>query len=65
MNRYSINQQKPSYVPKEPKMTAEEYEEIMNQAYKEPDYLSPHDMDDRLDDEGYFIHKEDEPDDWD
>lgn len=66
MNRFMIsNRQKPPYyIPKEPKMTVEEYNEIMDQAYKEPDYLSPHDLDDRLDDHGGFIHKEDEPDDW-
>lgn len=65
MNRYSItNQQKPTYIPREPKMTAEEYEEIMDQAYKEPDYFSPHDLDSRLDDYGDFIHEEDKPDDW-
>lgn len=65
MNRFLIINQSNVYIPKEPKMTAEEYEEIMNSAYKEPDYLSPHYLDDRLDDEGYFIHKEDEPDEWD
>lgn len=53
------------YIPKEPKMTAEEYREIMDEVYKNPDYLSPHDFDSRLDDYGQFIHEEDEPDDWD
>lgn len=36
-------------------MTDEEYSAIMEQAYKAPDYLSPHDIDDRLDDEGYIM----------
>lgn len=34
-------------------MTDEEYSAIMEEAYKSPDYLSPHDIDSRLDDEGY------------
>lgn len=29
------------------------YAEVMEEAYKAPDYLSPHDIDSRLDDEGY------------
>lgn len=39
-------------------MSDKEYESIMERSYKAPDYLSPHDMDSRLDDEGYFIDEE-------
>lgn len=36
-------------------MSDEEYSAIMEQAYKAPDYLSPHDIDSRLDDDGYIM----------
>lgn len=34
------------------------YEEVMAEAYKAPDYLSPHDIDSRYDDEGYDMTEE-------
>lgn len=39
-------------------MTDEEYNSIMEMSYKKPDYLSPHDIDSRLDDEGYLIEED-------
>lgn len=40
------------------KISDEEYRSIMEEAYKEPNYLSPHDIDRRLDDEGYVIEED-------
>ena len=34
------------------------YEEVMNEAYKAPDYLSPHDIDPKYDDFGYDMTEE-------